>query len=241
MDRHSEEGSHKAHWWTNLSLHVWTNIGVANAVLIGFAVILIHGDNWTVAITAFGASMGLGGVLGFLFGIPGLPRGIEHVDNLAVGGQGASVSAGDTAAPLNASHPAASVQPHVAPTAAAASEAPMPPANPVPLNPTRPRLRSLGATPPPSNLEQVADWVTKLLLGGGLTQLQHIPPKVWQWSRALAIGIAHIDPQASPAAAEQYLQAQQAFAAGLLTYGFVLGFFAGFLITKLSLGRAVVR
>lgn len=82
-----------------------------------------------------------------------------------------------------------------------------------------------------SNLEQVADWVTKLLLGGGLTQIQHIPPKVWQWSRNVAIGI--------DGGSAQLVAADQAFAAGLLVYGFVLGFFGGFLITKLQLGKAI--
>jgi hypothetical protein len=88
--------------------------------------------------------------------------------------------------------------------------------------------------PSVSNLEQVADWVTKLLLGGGLTQMQHIPPLVWQWSRVVAIGII------GPAGAnEQTIQSHQSFAAGMLVYGFIVGFFSGFLITKLQLGKAI--
>ncbi|HEY0795463.1 MAG TPA: hypothetical protein VGD64_06755, partial [Acidisarcina sp.] len=91
------------------------------------------------------------------------------------------------------------------------------------------------ATPDhPSNLEQVADWVTKLLLGGGLTQMQRIPPKIWQWAHNVAIGILkerNPDPM--------LVAATQAFAAGLMVYGFILGFFAGFLITKLQLGKEV--
>jgi hypothetical protein len=83
-----------------------------------------------------------------------------------------------------------------------------------------------------SNLEQVADWVTKLLLGGGLTQMQRIPPKIWKWAGLVAIGI--VGKSAAPD-----LEANQAFAAGLLVYGFVLGFFGGFLTTKLQLGQAV--
>jgi len=73
-----------------------------------------------------------------------------------------------------------------------------------------------------------------LLLGGGLTQIQQIPPKVWQWARAVAVGI-------DPDAKEALIQSHQAFAAGLMTFGFVLGFFGGFLITKLQLGRALSK
>jgi hypothetical protein len=98
----------------------------------------------------------------------------------------------------------------------------------------------------PSNLEQVADWVTKLLLGGGLTQVQHIPGLVWQWARWVAIGMLTendlakmADTGTSKNQVEQIILAHQAFAAGLLDYGFILGFFGGFLITKLRLGRAI--
>ncbi|HVG27774.1 MAG TPA: hypothetical protein VM865_09225 [Acidobacteriaceae bacterium] len=89
------------------------------------------------------------------------------------------------------------------------------------------------SAPAPSNLEQVADWVTKLLLGGGLTQMGRIPPKIWQWSHAVAMGTL------GAAADERRIVAEQAFACGLMVYGFILGFFAGFLITKLQLGRAI--
>jgi hypothetical protein len=65
--------------------------------------------------------------------------------------------------------------------------------------------------------------------------MQRIPPKVWQWLRVVALGILGDDQHAN----ENIIVAQQAFAAGLLVYSFVLGFFAGFLITKLQLGKQV--
>jgi hypothetical protein len=72
--------------------------------------------------------------------------------------------------------------------------------------------------------------------------MQHIPPKIWQWSRVVAIGILgkQWDPSGKPCGGcEQLILAEQAFACGLMVYGFVLGFFAGFLITKLQLGKAI--
>jgi hypothetical protein len=82
-----------------------------------------------------------------------------------------------------------------------------------------------------SNLVQVSDWVTKLLLGGGLTQLQQIPPRIWELAGWVAIGI---DPGAAARGKEAILQSNQAFAAGLLIYFSVLGFFGGYFITQLQ-------
>ena len=67
--------------------------------------------------------------------------------------------------------------------------------------------------------------------------MQRIPPKVWQWSHVVALGIIGDDPRIN----DRLILAQQAFAAGLLVYGFILGFFSGYLITKLQLGKAIAR
>jgi hypothetical protein len=232
-------------------LRFWTNLSIGNSIAIGFLVILAHGGVRTAAIAAYGAAIGLGGVLGFLFGVPGTARStsIDHVENLAVGGQNSKVIAGGNATPQAANpnaNPAAvpalvAGQPAVP---AAADLKAGPNTTPVGAREIQEPEAAHRSAPVPSaasNLEQVADWVTKLLLGGGLTQMQRIPPKIWQWARAVAIGIEGVDPKATPLVAEQSLQAQQAFAAGLLTYGFVLGFFAGFLITRLQFGRTVAR
>ena len=86
-----------------------------------------------------------------------------------------------------------------------------------------------------SNLVQVSDWMTKLLLGGGLTQLQQIPKKIWELAGWVAIGI---DPKNSDAKSAAY-QANQVFASGLLVYFFVLGFFGGYFITQLQFGKKI--
>lgn len=40
-----------------------------------------------------------------------------------------------------------------------------------------------------SNLEQISDWVTKLLVGGSLTQLHNIPDQFRSWGSWVALGI----------------------------------------------------
>lgn len=238
------------HFIDERDLKFKTNAAILIAVLAGGTVAALHGGNITVSLAAFGAALGLGGVLGFLFGVPvpGSSHPNETIDRPTVNmGQGSvvNVQAGPVNAPENPAPPPANppANPPVADPAPAA-QALHPPAdaanliNPSAAPPTTPMVPA--TTPPPttnaSNLEQVADWVTKLLLGGGLTQMSKIPPKVWQWSHAVAVGILGKD---AVNVNEAIITATQAFAAGLMVYGFILGFFAGFLITKIQLGKAI--
>jgi hypothetical protein len=237
-------------------LYFWTNLGLGIALAIGFIVIIVHGGNWTTSIAAFGASLGAGGVLGFLFGVPSAARApvnITSTGNVAVGtgNNSPTVSADvvdqtgtsptepptepnehpqtEPASPIITLAPSPSVAPKTIPPASPSESAPAPGQD------TQPPIAI--SRPSVSNLEQVADWVTKLLLGGGLTQMQRIPPKIWQWAHVVALGIIGDDPKIN----DRLILAQQAFAAGLLVYGFILGFFSGYLITKLQLGKAIAE
>lgn len=249
-------------------LQINTNIALAIAVLIGLIVCWVHGGVETTSVAAFGAALGLGGVLGFLFGVPSsarAPVNIGRIGTVAVDtAPGSSAHGGNVIMPP--AHPAAGGPGTPPPAAAPLSPNPLAEqtavtdsgaavasvaaplqvlsgspttsaapatADPKPATADTPEVTS---GPAPSNLEQVADWVTKLLLGGGLTQMQRIPPKIWQWSHAVAMGV--LGGQTAP---EPQIVAEQAFACGLLVYGFVLGFFGGFLITKLQLGRAIAE
>jgi hypothetical protein len=239
-------------------LYFWTNLGLGIALGLGFIVILIHGGNWTTSIAAFGASLGAGGVLGFLFGVPSTakaPVNITSTGNVAVGtGNNSPTVSADVvdqngAAPPEPAEPFAA--PHTNPAPSSISLAPAPGIAPKSIPPSPPVNAAPAPAPTPSqdapipivtqssvsNLEQVADWVTKLLLGGGLTQMQRIPPKIWQWAHVVALGIIGDDPKIN----DRLILAQQAFAAGLLVYGFILGFFSGYLITKLQLGKAIAE
>ncbi len=96
-----------------------------------------------------------------------------------------------------------------------------------------PRVRggAAGAEPhgsyvPNTNLEQVSDWLTKVLLGVGLTQLGSIGERLDQLGRTLAPALGG-GADAAPVAA------------ALVLYFVLLGFLAGWLLTRLSLPRVL--
>lgn len=72
-----------------------------------------------------------------------------------------------------------------------------------------------------SNLEQISDWLTKLLVGAGLVELKSIPGLVRRAGDFLGTGMAV--PNAS------------AFSASALAYGAGIGFAGGYLWTRLRL------
>jgi hypothetical protein len=229
-----------------------TAAALSIAVLIGALIAAFHGGNVSTSIAALGAALGLGGVIGFLFGVPSSARTPINIkadtatvstgDQSPTKGGDAKIGSADQSAESSSvdatvdSSSGVATSSSVAPATNGLASATDAASAGTTVDAAKSTPDDGGNTLPdhPSNLEQVADWVTKLLLGGGLTQMQRIPPKIWEWSRLVAIGILkerNPDPT--------LVMAQQAFAAGLLVYGFILGFFAGFLITKLQLGKEV--
>ncbi|MFJ4191313.1 hypothetical protein [Kitasatospora sp. NPDC089509] len=96
-----------------------------------------------------------------------------------------------------------------------------------------PRVRSGSGEPqgsyaPNTNLEQVSDWLTKVLLGVGLTQLGSLGERLHQLGTALAPALGGAD-------------ASVPFAAALVLYFLVLGFLAGWLVTRLALPRVLTE
>ena len=77
-----------------------------------------------------------------------------------------------------------------------------------------------------TNLEQISDWLTKILVGIGLTQLGEIRLNAARLVDSMAPALG-AEPQSGP------------FAAGLLTYFSVLGFLAGWLLTRILLAPAL--
>lgn len=73
-----------------------------------------------------------------------------------------------------------------------------------------------------TNLEQISDWLTKILVGVGLTQLNNIPLKLWALSDKLKFG----------------LNDNQALTMCVVLNFLVCGFFAGYLLTRLFLAGA---
>jgi len=79
---------------------------------------------------------------------------------------------------------------------------------------------------PNTNLEEISDWLTKIIVGVSLTQLGEIQARAFDVIGAVAKGFGGSD-------------AAQAFSAGLLTTALVSGFLASYLVTRLYLRRAL--
>jgi tetratricopeptide (TPR) repeat protein len=75
-----------------------------------------------------------------------------------------------------------------------------------------------------TNLEDISDWLTKILVGLGLTQIKIIPDKLKGAAEYVAGGLGG--------------QKEKEFALGLIIYFSVVGFLAGYLLTRLILQRA---
>ena len=76
---------------------------------------------------------------------------------------------------------------------------------------------------PNTNLEQISDWLTKILIGATLVQLTSIPATASRLFSAMAPALGGTDSSA-------------AFAGGIVIYFSVLGFLIGWLNTRLYLG-----
>jgi CheY-like chemotaxis protein len=128
-----------------------------------------------------GSSFAIGGLIGFLFGIPRSLQGLSQSDS-------------------------ASAKPTPGPGQQAQSD--------------KTNYR------PNTNLEQISDWLTKILVGVGLTQLTNIGHGVVSISAFAARGM------------EQFQHADN-FVAGTLLYFLILGFLFGYLWTRLNLAEAL--
>lgn len=76
-----------------------------------------------------------------------------------------------------------------------------------------------------TNLEQISDWLTKILVGVGLTQFKEIPPRIWSIASKSA-SVYGSGPSA------------QGIAALVLVTFLIAGFFVGYLTTRLILAPA---
>lgn len=89
-----------------------------------------------------------------------------------------------------------------------------------------------GATASSSaGLEQVSDWLTKVIVGASLTSLPTIKGYVMALAKYLAACVGHSDPQGQPAAVAFV------FGLGVVGYFSAFGFLGGYLSTRLLLAR----
>jgi hypothetical protein len=80
---------------------------------------------------------------------------------------------------------------------------------------------------PNTNLEQISDWLTKVLVGVGLTQIEKIGDGLWRFAASFRTALG------APEAAEP-------FVVGLVLYFVVCGFLTGYFWTRLFLAGAFV-
>jgi hypothetical protein len=78
-----------------------------------------------------------------------------------------------------------------------------------------------------TNLEQISDWLCKILVGAGLTQITTFPPVLKRYALFFAPGLGNFSNS-------------QVFSMGLLIFFTVSGFLVGYLWTRLHLGQALV-
>lgn len=84
-----------------------------------------------------------------------------------------------------------------------------------------------------TNLEQISDWLTKIIVGLGLVQLQQMPGFLKSISLWAAASL--------PLAKETSIGQVAAFATAFLVYFVITGFLAGYLLTRLYLAGAFRR
>jgi tetratricopeptide (TPR) repeat protein len=78
-----------------------------------------------------------------------------------------------------------------------------------------------------TNLEDISDWLTKILVGATLTQLVKIPALIKSAATYMSIGL--VEPT------------YQAFAASIIVYFSSLGFLSGYVLTRMFFSRAFGR
>lgn len=81
---------------------------------------------------------------------------------------------------------------------------------------------------PNTNLEQISDWLTKIIVGLGLIESKSIPPFLHRMAEILAGGIGSL---------EDHI----AFASALIPYFLAIGFLFGYLLTRIFLAPAFAR
>lgn len=164
---------------------LYTQVFLLPFYAAGFLDILFlrHEIDKNVAFMAALACLGIGGVLGFLFGIPQAYQSKTAGSELSTGDEGSNGS------------------------------------------PTTRNLRRFQSN---TNLEQVSDWLTKILIGAGLVQIQNLKSGLMHLAQVLATNLSEDGKSV-------------AFSLFLIVYFLSLGFVSIYTITRLFLTSAFSR
>ena len=122
------------------------------------------------------------------------------------------------------------------PAAAAGAVAPAVDATPQVVEPPR----ASTATNDQSPIEQIADWLTKTIVGVALVNLEKLPRLLSQWASYVASGLA-VDSTAATAACidKSGCGIGPSFALGVIIYFTIVGFLSGYLLTQVFLQKYV--
>jgi hypothetical protein len=169
---------------------------------------------WATAMMWSFGCLALGGIAGFLFAVP-RSRSRGRTES---GPASPAATGGGTAAPANQ---AAAVlqQPQPQGPAVQGAPAPAPAAPATPPAAVQPSEQQGDETP----IEQIADWLTKIIVGLGLANIKDMPGLMGRWAWYVAGGIAVQGPAA------------QSFAMALIIYFVILGFMGCYVLTQIFL------
>ena len=184
----------------------WLLVGlIVLHVMFGLVALLWHaGPAWPIAMLWSGACSMVGATIGFLFGIPRTLQGDQSMQRgTRVQSEHINVEGGQKE--INSNALGASLRPTI-------------PAS----NGDDYHLRVN------TNLEQISDWLTKILVGVGLTQLNKVPGQMTIAASFIAKGMGDD-------------QAHRTLVVAMLIYFPVLGFLSGYLCTRLFLQPAFRR
>jgi hypothetical protein len=168
---------------------------------------------WASGIIWSAACLLLGGFSGFLFGIPRFrSEGKTRLGSTTSSGGGGAAGA---AAPK--------AQPGQTNAQVTVAEAP----------------RASTATNDQSPIEQIADWLTKTIVGVALVNLEKLPGLLTRWASYVAGGIADPAVAAAVCADKSGCGTTPSFALGIIIYFTIVGFLSGYLLTQVFLQKYV--
>jgi tetratricopeptide (TPR) repeat protein len=98
------------------------------------------------------------------------------------------------------------------------------------------RTRATDTVETNSNLVEISDWLTKILVGVSLVELDRIPGRLGELTTYLGKGLTNCN---NTAEASSCLQSAQSFSLGIVIFFFAAGFLIGYLWTRLYLQRAL--
>lgn len=97
--------------------------------------------------------------------------------------------------------------------------------------PKRARPSASSSLTPNTNLEQISDWLTTVIVGIGLVQLGHIPSAIASLSDFIAPGF--VGANGLPA------ESVEIYVVGMIVFFPILGFLAGYLWTRLYIAKVI--